>query len=1248
MDVNRKRVTPERDFDEVYYRVCYADAVKGQPDLYRHYCEQGAKAGFNPNPFFSTLHYLEANPDISDYKRSPLEHFRRSTARIWLHISPLFDPAFYQEKNPDLRPGRALYVHYVTQGAREGRAPNALFDPVHYCAQLEPSSEGREDPLTHYLGTGWKDGLSPHPLFDPDHYQSQLAGNALLVPPLAHYLERGWRDGLSPHPLFDPEYYAKYLDAPLTQPALVDYLRRKHWDSTPHYLFSDTCYLAAVEHSALRNTADDYRTEAPLLHYVRVGARHGLSPHPLFDVGFYRHSLQRLLREQQDQTDPHGAPETDMLRHYCESGHAQGLCPTPLFDAEFYKSQCDEPIDEDPFRHYMVSGFPSVSPHPGIDLGWYARRKPEFLSFELPVALDILMTPQHQRISPHPAFDPQFYLDRNPDIRDSGTCPVLHFLEHGVREARQPNRLFTYPYAHRLADPQNANYANPVDAYFRAEGHKRRRVLFLGHDASRSGAPLVLLALIRHLSQISGIECLTILGRGGPLIDDFVDCSFTYVVESNDNEFLEWNRHSGAFLSEMSKIADNFDNNPPDLVVCNSLESRHLADFFASRGFGPLVNLVHEVADPYDNVQLSRLLAQAEASIFVSKYQLSRMQKKLAFEKEKASIVQFGALDASFGSGDREEARRALRLSLGIGAKALVVLGCGTMNFRKGIDLFADVASRVIKQLSNGPDIHFVWVGGGETHYDSAHYWANKAVKDAGCEARVHFLGGKAETEQYYLASDLFLMTSRADPFPCVIQEAMACGLPVISFEGKSGAAEAYGDSGISVAFDTNAMTETVVHLLTDDADREARSARALALQNAKPSLPEYAANVFSNMAHVAPEITAIVAQHSRMRTSRTASGPTVLLAIEDWDYSERNLFAQLAVKAMRAAGLDAKLLFVCGQRTFDRGGLAVNPPAVPFTFLYPKSGSLEHIREELLRVASQVNGPCGFVPYSRGLCYDLLYSLPPQMVALEILHGTSDEQLDRVFAFSHHLAAIICTSPVAAAMLETANGSLATKLLHIAPQLDARTMPEKSDRNPVGSLHIVSSLPSSVDAALECVALARLLRDQKIPARISVIADHVEVRAIRGIAADLLASGTLTVVGRPSEAERHAIMAQADVYLAAPRSSGDEVTLVEALAHGCVPILTQVLPGMITGLDDGRDAFVIEGINNRLVVDRLARLVEEKGLLNRMAWAARKRFDDQFAHFDRLSEKLGAAVAKAIAKPSLQTRRWQPEYSTV
>jgi glycosyltransferase involved in cell wall biosynthesis len=149
---------------------------------------------------------------------------------------------------------------------------------------------------------------------------------------------------------------------------------------------------------------------------------------------------------------------------------------------------------------------------------------------------------------------------------------------------------------------------------------------------------------------------------------------------------------------------------------------------------------------------------------------------------------------------------------------------------RKGTDLFVQLAARVRSQSTKA--VHFVWLGAGDEQF-SKFIQHDLALLDL-CST-VSLLGETADPERYFLAADAFSLTSRDDPFPCVIHDAMACALPIVVFDGAGGAKEAISEGcGIVVPYlDIEAMARTITSILEtpskfaemgENADRRVRS----------------------------------------------------------------------------------------------------------------------------------------------------------------------------------------------------------------------------------------------------------------------------------------------------------------------------------------------------------------------------------------------------------------------------------------
>ena len=169
--------------------------------------------------------------------------------------------------------------------------------------------------------------------------------------------------------------------------------------------------------------------------------------------------------------------------------------------------------------------------------------------------------------------------------------------------------------------------------------------------------------------------------------------------------------------------------------------------------------------------------------------------------------------------------RLQVRRELGIPEDAPIVLGCGTTDFRKGTDLFAQLCRLVLRDCQGGRAgiqclVRLGWVPWVPRYSQE---WLIHDAQHGACESRLVFTGPRETTVPYFLAADLFALTSREDPCPFVNLEAMESGLAVVAFEDSGGAPEVLKGAGACVPYlDVAAMANTVRELLNDPAKRTA------------------------------------------------------------------------------------------------------------------------------------------------------------------------------------------------------------------------------------------------------------------------------------------------------------------------------------------------------------------------------------------------------------------------------------------
>jgi glycosyltransferase involved in cell wall biosynthesis len=163
-----------------------------------------------------------------------------------------------------------------------------------------------------------------------------------------------------------------------------------------------------------------------------------------------------------------------------------------------------------------------------------------------------------------------------------------------------------------------------------------------------------------------------------------------------------------------------------------------------------------------------------------------------------------------------------LRPSSVTGDGRRVILAVGRLDPQKGFDLLLTAFAGVI---GTRPGWDLVVLGEGA---ERGRLEAQAA--GLGLAGRVFLPGRAGNMADWYRRAALFVMSSRFEGFPNALAEAMAHGLPAVSFDCDTGPAEIIrpGLDGLLVpAGDTGALAEAMAALMDDDSRRAAMAAEA-------------------------------------------------------------------------------------------------------------------------------------------------------------------------------------------------------------------------------------------------------------------------------------------------------------------------------------------------------------------------------------------------------------------------------------
>jgi glycosyltransferase involved in cell wall biosynthesis len=338
----------------------------------------------------------------------------------------------------------------------------------------------------------------------------------------------------------------------------------------------------------------------------------------------------------------------------------------------------------------------------------------------------------------------------------------------------------------------------------------RPHVILVSHEATRSGGPIVLLRLARHLQSTTGIDCRVVLLADGPLRKDFAAVAPTIVMPKVVKAF--------AGLADVLRCSS-----APCVVVCNTIGTAGVAEQCRRQGV-PVLAWIHESATVIDNFFGGRKSVQGMARaarrlICPSQGIATSLTETYGIPAGRISLVPYG-IDAPPAKLDRAEERRAVRKKLGLRPEAKIVLACGTVELRKGADLFVQLAAKVIGlQPPETDDVHFVWVG---RWGDESKTWLNHDAHQLGFSKRIHFVGETEDPARYFAAADVFAFPSREESCGMVALEAAAAGCPVVLFDGPIGVAEMLSENEATFVpyLDVDAMAKAVFAELDRDQNR--------------------------------------------------------------------------------------------------------------------------------------------------------------------------------------------------------------------------------------------------------------------------------------------------------------------------------------------------------------------------------------------------------------------------------------------
>ncbi len=305
------------------------------------------------------------------------------------------------------------------------------------------------------------------------------------------------------------------------------------------------------------------------------------------------------------------------------------------------------------------------------------------------------------------------------------------------------------------------------------------KILFVSHAASLTGAPKFVFELAKLFADRH--EVILVTKKDGVLLQQAIANNrqgIHYIDTNNSHEVS-----SSSFPEKVETARALIQQHNPDFVYVNSVAS---GEWVVASHLCGVKNLLHVHEMRKECLSQVRMrcvtidiMEYADFVLYPSK-DVERDVCQLFDPPPKASAIvdYFFDCDAILENARREEPLPQNARGVEIDRDRPIVCACGVASHRKGVDFFFEAA----RQL---PKLQFLWVGKWRSDEMSVNPIEQNFSQDT---LENFFLSGEVKNPHFYLnLADLFVLTSREDPQPLIVFEALILGKQAVCFSGTGG-----------------------------------------------------------------------------------------------------------------------------------------------------------------------------------------------------------------------------------------------------------------------------------------------------------------------------------------------------------------------------------------------------------------------------------------------------------------------------
>lgn len=298
----------------------------------------------------------------------------------------------------------------------------------------------------------------------------------------------------------------------------------------------------------------------------------------------------------------------------------------------------------------------------------------------------------------------------------------------------------------------------------------KNNVAFVIHGLPMGGAEKFLISIVNDFQRKGKNPLLILLSKDNHLINELDDGIIVI-------KLIKKHRFD---LGISKKIKNEIINRNINKVFCVNTYSFFLSkmsllfeqniEFYLS----PHTTIAFSFYNYIQNIIYTRIIHKNDTVIYLCENQKKYYRKQYKLENNKELIVYNGVDTNKFDPNKYEiDKVENKKIELGIPKNEKVILMVARIEKEKNHRIAIEALSK-LRNIRN-ENIHLVFVGSGNDAYIKE---LESTALTLGIHKFIHFAGSSNDVGSYYMAADVFTLTSSSETFSIAALEAMSFGIP--------------------------------------------------------------------------------------------------------------------------------------------------------------------------------------------------------------------------------------------------------------------------------------------------------------------------------------------------------------------------------------------------------------------------------------------------------------------------------------